>query len=159
MKTPIFLVMTLMFCVSTAFAQNATQETTVAESTKKVDEAKRADIVKMMKLTGADKMAMQMINQMIGMQRQSNPNIPAGFWDEFQKEIKPEELLELSVPAWAKHFTHDDIKELIKFYESPIGKKMIEVQPKVMQESMVAGQKWGMAIGRKIAERIQSNDY
>jgi hypothetical protein len=130
-----------------------------AAKTNKVDEAKRADIMKMLELTGAGKLGLQAVEQMIGMQRQANPSVPSEFWDEFLAEIDVEELLQLSLPSYEKHFTHDEIKELIKFYESPVGKKMIAVQPQVMQESMVAGQKWGMDIARKITERLKSGGY
>lgn len=161
-----------MLCVSNSFAQQPSQgsedakrsETQMEKQTEtqtekqaemKSDPAKRADIIKMMKLTGADKMAMTMIRNMIGVQRQSNPNVPGEFWDKLIENVNSDGLLELSANSWEKHFTHDEIRGLIKFYQSPLGKKMIAVQPKVMQESMVAGQQWSMSLGRKIAEELQ----
>ena len=155
----LFLVVAL---ATPCWAQTDTANKTTdgkASAEKKVDEAKRADIVKMLKLTGADKNAMQMIEQMISMQKNANPAVPADFWDKFVKEVNGEDLINLTVPSWEKHYTHDEIKELIKFYQSPIGKKMISVQPMIMQESMMAGQKWGMDIARKIAERLQKADF
>lgn len=38
-------------------------------------------------------------------------------------------------PAFSKHFTLAEIKELTAFYESPIGQKFISTTPTVMQES------------------------
>jgi uncharacterized protein len=36
-------------------------------------------------------------------------------------------LFDEYIPLYNKYFTHDDIKQLIKFYESPIGKRSVEV--------------------------------
>jgi uncharacterized protein len=35
-----------------------------------------------------------------------------------------------------KHFTESEIKEWITFYKSPVGKKMVELMPVMMSESM-----------------------
>ena len=135
----------------------ATQKATTPQTT--VTEAFKNDIRKLLQQTGADKMAKQMMSQMIMMQRRANPSVPGEFWDEFEKDANTEELMELSIPSYAKHLTHDEIKGLIKFYESPLGKKLIKAQPMIMQESMMAGQKWGMQLGREIAEKLKAGGY
>ena len=42
----------------------------------------------------------------------------------------------------------------MRFYESPLGKHLSEVQPLILQESMQAGQTWGAAIGREVGESL-----
>jgi len=44
---------------------------------------------------------------------------------------------------------------MIAFYESEIGKKMVEKTPIIMQQSMQIGQQWGMEMGAKIAMRMR----
>lgn len=39
---------------------------------------------------------------------------------------------------YEKHFTHDEIKDLIKFYESPTGKKLLEKTPEISKDMMNA---------------------
>ena len=78
------------------------------------------------------------------------PDVPAKMWDEFSAEVDMNELVEMCVPSYERHLTHAEIKELLAFYESPLGKKLVSVQPEIAQECMVAGEKWG----RKIAERV-----
>jgi hypothetical protein len=136
--------------------------TTAAKSTAPADlaaEAKRADIRRLLELTGATKLGMQMMNQSLTSMRRAMPNVPKEFWEEFQASIDPNDLTELAVPAYEKHLTHADIKELIKFYESPIGKKMITVQPLIVADTMAAGQKWGRAMGMKVAKQLQEKGY
>ena len=48
------------------------------------------------------------------------------------KNLLEEEMLAL----YDKHFTHQEIKDLIWFYESPTGKKIIEKSPELTKEIM-----------------------
>ncbi len=41
-----------------------------------------------------------------------------------------------------------------RFYESPLGKHLSEVQPLILQESMQAGQSWGAVVGREVGESL-----
>jgi len=43
-------------------------------------------------------------------------------------------------------FTATEIKELVAFYKSPLGKKMASKQSSLMQQSMMYGQTWGMEL-------------
>jgi hypothetical protein len=73
-------------------------------------------------------------------------------------EVMPlnELINDVYYPAFSKHFTVAEIKELIAFYESPIGQKFISTTPTVMQESTtIMNEKYTpelQKIGSKIAE-------
>ncbi len=123
------------------------------------DSAKRTDIRRLMELTGAGDMGIQTMKQMITYYKQSNTGVPDKFWDDFMAEANAAELVEMCIPSYEKHFTHDEIKGLIAFFETDLGKKMIEKQGVIMQECMEAGQKWGMALGEKIAKKLQEEGY
>lgn len=58
-----------------------------------------------------------------------------------------------------KYFTESEIKELIAFYESSVGKKMVKNQPLILQDSMEVGQKWGISIAQEIVEDLQKDGY
>lgn len=59
-------------------------------------------------------------------------------------------------PAFSKHFTLAEIKEITAFYETPTGQKFISTTPTVMQESAtIMNEKYALQlqkIGDKIAE-------
>jgi hypothetical protein len=73
-------------------------------------------------------------------------------------EVMPlnELINDVYYPAFSKHFTLAEIKELLAFYESPIGRKFISTAPTVMQESATTmNEKYSpqlQKIGNKIAE-------
>lgn len=52
------------------------------------------------------------------------------------KRMPLDEMMDTMVPVYQKHFTHGDIQQVIAFYSSPVGKKMIAELPEVTRESM-----------------------
>lgn len=98
--------------------------------------------------TGAAEMGTMVFDQLLGQLK------AAGATDaqiaEVKKEFNVDQLVELLVPVYQKQFTEEDVKAFLEFYQSPAGKKLVEKQPAIMQESMVIGQQWGMGVAQKI---------
>ncbi|MBI5149698.1 MAG: DUF2059 domain-containing protein [Candidatus Omnitrophica bacterium] len=42
------------------------------------------------------------------------------------------------VPIYDKYYAPDELKEIVAFYKTPAGQKLIEVTPKIMQEALQA---------------------
>lgn len=57
---------------------------------------------------------------------------------------------------YAKHFSHEDIRQMIAFYETPAGRKSIEVMPELMAESMQVTMRWFAKTNPVIRERVTS---
>lgn len=121
--------------------------------------AKREDIKKLLELTGAAKLGIQVMEQMISSFKRSMPQIPAKFWDEFLAEVQVDDLIHLITSIYDKYLSHADIKALIVFYESPAGKRYVKAQPLIVRESMTAGQKWGQEIAKKVMKKLQEKGY
>lgn len=51
-------------------------------------------------------------------------------------------LVDRVVPIYDRHYTHNEIRALIKFYESPLGKKMASVRPEITKEGIVVAEQW-----------------
>ena len=135
----------------------AAQETQKQPATQKQPEtAKQKDIRKLLKITGSGELGTQVMGQMIGSMKKTMPQVPETFWSDFMKEVHTDELVDLIVPVYDRNLTHDDVKELIRFYESPTGKKFVSVLPKITQESMVVGEKWGRELAMKVMVKLQS---
>ncbi|MDF1698358.1 MAG: DUF2059 domain-containing protein [Saprospiraceae bacterium] len=102
------------------------------------------------------------IDQMLPMFKQQYSSVPEETWMELDKEFKSisiASLVDLLVPVYQKHLTIDDLKEVIAFYNTPIGKKFAEKSPFITQESMQVGQEWGMKIGQKVANKMSELGY
>ena len=120
-----------------------------------------AELKKMIVSSGSDATFKVMIPQMFAMMKQQLPNVPAEFWTETEKEMMKtlvDDLVEMLAPIYQKHLTLKDLQEIVKFYESPIGKKMA-AQPAITSESMKVGQQWGMNIAMKVQEALKAKGY
>jgi hypothetical protein len=115
--------------------------------------AKIADIRKLLLLTGSREMINQMKTTLMDQFRQSSPNLPPEMFQEMLAEMKAEDLEESIIPIYLKHFSADDIRHLVAFYESPFGKKVTKVMPEIMQESNEVGMNWGQSVVTRVATK------
>lgn len=51
-------------------------------------------------------------------------------------------LIDRVVPLYDKHYTQNEIRTLIQFYETPLGKKVTALRPQIAQEGMVVAEEW-----------------
>jgi hypothetical protein len=122
-------------------------------------EVKRVEIRKLIELTGAAKVSASALKQIIAPMRQAFPQVPEGFWNEFLSEVRADELVDLIVPIYDKYYTRDDIRELTKFYQSPVGQKTIKVLPQLSAEAIDAGQEWGRGVADRAMKKLQEKGY
>ena len=61
---------------------------------------------------------------------------------------------------YRRHYTADEIRGLIAFYETPLGRKVIDLQPVLAQETMKLGVSWAQqhlpALQKRIDERLRA---
>jgi hypothetical protein len=116
-----------------------------------LDDAKAADIKRLLDLTGGARVGERMLDRLFEAERHAMPEVPESVWQEARRAFETRELVELIAAIWDRHFTHDEIRGLIAFYESPLGTRLREMQPVLLQESLFAGEEWG----RRALERLQ----
>jgi hypothetical protein len=58
--------------------------------------------------------------------------------DELIKGMPVDEITQAMIPAYQKHFTKGEIEAMNTFYSSPIGQKVLQELPAVMQEGAQA---------------------
>jgi len=121
--------------------------------------AKQKDIRRLLELSGSGQVGVQVARQMVDSFRTGMPAVPAKFWDDFLKETSADELINLVVPVYDRYLSHDDVKQIIAFYESPTGRKFVSVLPDITRDSMAAGQKWGEQLGQKVMRRLKDKGY
>ena len=55
---------------------------------------------------------------------------------------------------YASHFTADELRQLTAFYRGPVGQKFLQIMPRIMQDSMTIGQKFGESIALDTRNRM-----
>jgi uncharacterized protein len=59
------------------------------------------------------------------------------FVQEVQRSISFKELVDqVYYPMYDRHFSEPELKDILAFYDSPTGKRTIQVMPQLVQESM-----------------------
>lgn len=112
-------------------------------------------IKQLLEVTGGAKMATAILDNMINTFKEGNIPVHDDMWKEARKEMNMEEFVEMVIPIYDKHYTEDEIKELIAFYNTPVGKKTIQVMPALMQDCMIMGQEWGRKTWEKVQKKLQ----
>ena len=123
------------------------------------DSTKIKHIQQFMEVTGSAKLGMQVLTNVTAAYRNIYPDASNDFWDEFIKEVDPQALVNLVIPVYEKNFSDEDIVQLIAFYQTPLGKKVVEKMPAIMQESMQIGAAWGKQITEKVMEKLKQKGY
>ncbi len=121
--------------------------------------AKQVDIRRLMDLTATARLPVQITQQMSESFKAAFPKTPNAVWNDLEKQLTPNELLGKIEEVYDRHFTHEEIKGLIAFYETPLGKKLLTELPAVNQESLEAGQAWGRAMGEKYMKGLEAKGY
>jgi hypothetical protein len=73
---------------------------------------------------------------------------------KLRTELGPriDEVNTVIAKAYASHFTESELKEMLAFYKSPLGRKMISEEPKALAQAMNFAQDWA----RKFSEEVLS---
>ena len=65
-------------------------------------------------------------------------------------------LYSVLYPVYEKHFNIFELNQLVEFYQSPLGQKLVRVSPELLTESLALGREWGLSLVPEIMERVQS---
>jgi|HubBroStandDraft_2_1064218.scaffolds.fasta_scaffold05909_4 hypothetical protein len=124
-----------------------------------IDAKKEADIRTLLELTGTKARMVQAMSEMEkGMRPLMTKALPEGdyrdklieaFFVKFHSKLDLGQLIDQAVVAYDRHFSEEEIKSLVQFYQTPLGKKAIQEMPQITSELMAQGQKLGESLGRK----------
>ena len=126
---------------------------------------KRADIVRLLTITGsvavAKQMGVQVADAFAKNLKRVRPDIPQEVISMLPGEVaaifdeNADFLIALMVPIYHRHLTAAEVRGMLDFYETSLGQKVLRLGPTLAQEGIVAGQQWSQALGPKLQERIK----
>jgi uncharacterized protein len=103
---------------------------------------------KILEVTGAGNLGQQVGDSMLETFSKM-PNLPPGFVDRLRQNMHVEQLMDLIVPIYLRHYDRATMIAAIRFYQSDHGKVIVSGLPSVTAESLEAGKTWGAAVARK----------
>ncbi|OBQ54951.1 DUF2059 domain-containing protein [Tamlana sp. s12] len=107
------------------------------------------EAIEFMKLTGATSAFDAAIDQL-------GTSVPADKKEAYTIEAQETltGLYNQMADLYMSEFTHKEIKDLIAFYNSPLGKKLVSKQLSITQKAMNLGQNWAVEV-RDVANKYQ----
>ena len=126
--------------------------------------AKRANIEQLLQVTNTMALATQFgqkaAQDAAQMTQKLRPDIPQHVIDMLPGEVmavfteNSSALEEKMIDIYHQNLSDTEIRELLAFYSSDIGRKVIRVMPAMAAQSMQAGQQWGESLGPQIEARM-----
>ena len=116
--------------------------------------AKADPSIELLEVMGGKGQIQQMHNQFIAMLSRGNPGMTANqnvIKERAEKYLSWDEMKVGLSAVYKKHFTDAEIKELLKFYKTPVGKKSIEKMPILFRE----GSEVGFNLARKYEPQLK----
>jgi len=121
-----------------------------------LDPEVQKDILTLMDVTGEMEQQKQFPALLLNQFRQRMPQLPAEFWDRVAPKISSDELTASLVPVYAKHMTKEDVKGLIEFYQSPLGKRYVQARAAMQQETQQASMAWVQKVQMAVVLELQA---
>jgi hypothetical protein len=156
MTAPIRL---LVFAALVAIVPATQAQTTPAAPATATPSAMHAKVKRLLELTGASNLGMQMIDGLIHNFKEGLPGVPDDFWTAFRAKIKADDMVEMIIPVYEKHLTEEDVDALIAFYSSPLGRRFVEKQPLILADTMKLGEAWGAKLADQVISDLHAKGY
>ena len=142
----------ISFCAGSALADHHEADETKAESAVEVSDSFRKAMFRYFEVQGSfanigESVSYGMANEMLVAIQNSGTTVTEEMQnivleeslDTFGKRFGDLEFLtDIWAPVYAKHFSEAEVKEMTKFFESPVGKKSLDLLGTINQEGMTA---------------------
>jgi hypothetical protein len=92
---------------------------------------------------------------------QQNPNLAKDL-SEVSADIKTElavrvaELQEEAAKVYASKFTEQELKEIVAFYRTPVGKKVVNEDPKILDQTLAMADQWLKKLETEVLSKIRA---
>jgi len=71
-------------------------------------------------------------------------------------DVKSSEVLEQMAQAYAARFTEQELKDLLVFYKTPLGQKIIKEEPNAIEDGLKRAQQWADAFAETVMARMRN---
>jgi hypothetical protein len=75
---------------------------------------------------------------------------------EKEYSARTKELVDRAARIYATHFSEPELKQLVSFYQSPLGQKVIDEEPKALDESMAMAGSWADDFSQDVINKMRA---
>ncbi|MES1939482.1 hypothetical protein T5B8_04543 [Salinisphaera sp. T5B8] len=161
----------LLFCAPPLLAQGGTSATTRADSAgSPAAQQDKEDVIReLIALTDAEQLeaifSRQFIDRVANAVALFRPDMDPATMRVIRQEATSvireriesgDALYSVLYPVYEKHFNIFELNQLVEFYQSPVGQKLVRVSPELLTETLALGREWGLSLVPEIMERVQA---
>lgn len=121
--------------------------------------AEELKVRELLRLTGSVNVGLQMVDKILDTFKRVMPQVPAELWGDFRAECDPRELEDAIVPLYLASFTAGELDQMLAFYKSPVGEKLLRKQPEIFRASSEAGRQWAAEVTYRLRDRLTEKGY
>ena len=104
-------------------------------------------------------MVPQLMDQMVPMLTRTRPELKTNLLDvlkQLQPEFvkKGEEMDDIAAKIYARTMTEQELRDSATFFNSPVGKKYVAIQPAMLDQLVVAMQSWTQQLSTFMMTRV-----
>lgn len=140
MKKIIFLI--AIFSVSFGYAQTKTEK-----------------VKELISLSGTFTLSKKIESELISRYKKQYDNVPDSVWKSIEPKINIDELVNEVADIYVSKFIDKEIDQLIIFYKSDLGKKLIQNSPIIMTEIQGASSNWAKKVHNIINDDLEKKGY
>jgi hypothetical protein len=100
-----------------------------------------AELIQLLKVEESSRMAIDAMIESMVAQNPMLAEVRDIFNDFFREFSRWEALYPEYIRIYRNAYTEAELRELIAFYKTPVGRKTVELMPRLMQEGMEVGQR------------------
>ena len=77
---------------------------------------------------------------------------------QMEKDFQPrgQEIVDATARVYASHFTEAELKQILTFYQTPVGQKMLVEEPRALDESMAYAGSWGDNLSIEVMNKLRA---
>ena len=122
-------------------------------------QSKDMDIRKLVDLLKVEESVELMLDQSIVVLKQQYPKIPVSYWSELKRKIDYSQFTEMVIPVYNKTFSHQEVKDLIQFFSTPVGRKYVRELPAINTAIYNVSHEYGRALSQQIVQQMRTDGF
>jgi len=147
-------ILKIFFIFLISFSLKAQGSNNVAEKT-----SKDTDIIKLLNLVRAYDIPESIVNDIIKSYKTMLPMVDSTYWQSLRQEADIDGVIKKLVPVYDRIFNEEEIKELIKFFETPTGKKWVATFGEANDEVIKIFETWSGEVFKKLNDKMIRDGY
>ena len=129
------------------------------DKVEQVDTLKANEIKLLLKVSGTAGFAYVIIEDVMTDFKKIILNVPEGYWDKLKHQIDISSFTSKIVSVYDKRFNIEEIKDLISFFQSNVGKKWAISMKDMNDEVMIQADLFGKYVYETLNKQLDKDGY